>query len=70
MTKLDETILIELTNQLKSAYRKYKTFIYYDGYSSIQRMELSNFERCPKIFDEEYGINKFFIELAKIILDA
>lgn len=70
MTKLDETILIELTNQLKSAYRKYKTFIYYDGYSSIQRMELSNFERCPKIFDEEYGINQFFIELAKTILDA
>lgn len=69
MTDIEETILIELTNQLRSAYRKYKTFIYYDGYSSIQRMELSNFERFPKIFDDEYEINEFFIELARIILD-
>ena len=69
METLDEILLTQLTNQLRSAYRKYKTFIYYDNYSSIQRMELSNFERYPTIFDVEFEIDEFFQELAKIILD-
>lgn len=66
---LEEIVMTRLTNQLMSAYRKYKSFIYYDSYSSIQRIELSNFERNPKIFDEEYEIDDFFSELAKIIID-
>ena len=69
MLTQDEIILNQLTNQLRSAYRKYKTNIYYDTYSSIQRMELSNFERNPQIFDEDYEINQFFPKLAKIIVD-
>ena len=69
MLTQDEIILTQLTNQLRSAYRKYKTFIYYDSYSSIQRMDLANFERIPKIFDVEYGIEEFFPQLAKVIVD-
>ena len=66
---IKEDILTQVTNQLRSAYRKYKTFIYYDSYSPIQRMELSNFERNPTIYDEGYEIEEFFPKLAKIILD-
>ena len=66
---IQEDILIQLTNQLRSAYRKYKTFIYYDSYSSIQRANLSNFERNPTIYDVGYEIDEFFPQLAKIIID-
>ena len=69
MKTTDEIILNQLINQLRSAYRKCKTTIYYDSYSSIQRLELANFERSPQIFDNEYEIEAFFIELAKIIMD-
>ena len=69
MKTTDEIILNQLINQLRSAYRKCKTTIYYDSYSSIQRLELANFERSPQIFDDEYEIEAFFIELAKIIMD-
>ena len=69
MTSTEEIILNQLTNQLMSAYRKYKSFIYYDSYSLIQRMELSNFERNPIIYEDEYEINDFFDELANIIID-
>ena len=65
----DEIVLTQLTNQLRSAYRKCKTTIYYDNYSSIQRLELSNFEKCPMIFDVEYEMGDFFQELAEIIFD-
>ena len=66
---IQEDLLIQLTNQLRSAYRKYKTFVYYDSYSSIQRAELSNFERNPTIYDEGFEIEKFFPKLASIIID-
>lgn len=69
MTTPEETILNQLTNQLRSAYRKYKTTIYYDNYGLIQKLELTNFERNPMIFDVEYNIHEFFRELAKIIID-
>ena len=69
MKTTDEIVLTQLTNQLRSAYRKYKSFIYYDSYSTIQRLELSNFERNPRIFDEKYEIYDFFYELADIIID-
>lgn len=67
--KIKEDLLIQLTNQLRSAYRKYKTFIYYDSYSSIQRANLSNFERNPSIYGVGFEIEEFFPELAKIILE-
>lgn len=69
MKTLNDVLLTQLTNQLRSAYRKYKTTMYYDNYGLIQKMELTDFERHPTIFDVEYNINEFFIELAKIILD-
>lgn len=64
-----DKILNQLNNQLRSAYRKYKSFVYYDSYSGIQRLELANFERNPMIFNEEYDFDEFFRELAKIIID-
>ena len=69
MTKQNELILKQLNNQLKNAYRKYKTSIYYDNYSSIQRLELSQFESNPQIYNNEYKIEEFFNKLAEIILD-
>lgn len=69
MTSIDETILVQLTNQLKSAYRKCKTTMYYDSYGSIQRMDFANFEKNPQISGVEYNLSEFFLELAKIIMD-
>lgn len=64
-----EIIQDQVTNQLKSAYRKCKTTMYYDSYGSIQRMEFANFERNPQIYETEYGMEEFFQQLAKIIMD-
>ena len=69
MEKQNDIIIQQLTNQLKNAYRKYKTTIYYDNYSSIQRLELSNFENDPKIKNISYKLEDFFKELAEIIYD-
>ena len=44
-----------LANELKSAYRKYKTHIYYDSYSAIQRLKLADFEM--KNFGKEIDLN-------------
>ena len=66
-----------LTNQLKSAYRKYKTHIYYDNYSAIQRCQLADFERemfsnlsneVSSFFDED-KINNFFVNLSRKVLN-
>ena len=66
-----------LTNQLKSAYRKYKTHIYYDNHGAIQRCQLADFEREmfsnlsneeSSFFDED-KINKFFVNLSRKVLD-
>ena len=66
-----------LINQLKSAYRKYKTQIYYDNHSTIQRLQLAEFEKNmfsnlsnneSTFFDEE-KINKFFKDLAKKVMN-
>lgn len=65
----EDIIQDQLTNQLKSAYRKCKTTMYYDSYGTIQRLEFANFEREPLIFGKEYEIEEFFRELAKIIMD-
>ena len=56
----------KLLDQLKSSYRKYKTHIYYDNYSSIQRLNLSRFE-LNNFYDEdetfENKFEEFFINL-------
>lgn len=66
-----------LTNQLKSAYRKYKTHIYYDNHAAIQRCQLADFE-CEMFSDlssdessffDEYKVNKFFDNLSKKVLN-
>ena len=66
-----------LRNQLKSAYRKYKTHIYYDNHSAIQRHYLADFEREmfsnlsneeSSFFDED-KINAFFVNLSQKVLD-
>lgn len=66
-----------LKNQLKSAYRKYKTHIYYDNYSAIQRCKLAEFE-CEKFsklnnvessFFDEDKIDNFFDNLTKKVLN-
>ena len=68
MKTTEDIIQDKLTNQLKSAYRKCKTTLYYDSYGSIQRMDFANFEREPLIFETEYKIEDFFKELARIIM--
>ena len=68
MKTTEDIIQDKLTNQLKSAYRKCKTTMYYDSYGSIQRMDFANFEREPLIFETEYKIDDFFKELARIIM--
>lgn len=66
-----------LINQLKSAYRKYKTHIYYDNHSAIQRCQLAKFERekfsnlsneKSSYFDKD-KINKFFDDLAEKVIN-
>lgn len=67
---------IILINQLKSAYRKYKTQIYYDNHSAIQREDLAEFERnnflslqkeTETFFDNE-KIDETFQNLANKII--
>jgi len=70
MEELDKQKIIEqITNQLKSSYRKYKTSIYYDSYSSIQRLKLADFETNPKIKGNDYEIDEIFETLAEIVVD-
>ena len=61
-----EKLELELVNQLKSAYKKYKNSIYYDNYSSIQRVKLANFEIQNLLNDDD----SFFEKIAKQILDS
>lgn len=49
----------KLSDQLKSAYRKYKTDIYYNPYSAIQRAELAEFEA-------EHFLIRIIINLIKL----
>lgn len=59
-----------LINQLKSAYRKYKSYAYYDNYSSIQREDVARFE-LEHFYDDEVDFkskfNEYFKEFAKIL---
>ena len=58
MDNLDIKILV---NQLKSAYRKLKSHIYYDNYSQIQKFQLSEFEfeNFGISFDENFNKEDF-----------
>ena len=67
---------IILINQLKSAYRKYKTQIYYDNHSAIQREDLAEFEienflnlqNESKTFFDNEKIDETFQNLANKII--
>lgn len=66
-----------LINQLKNAYRKYKTQIYYDPHSAIQRSRLADFERVfftensnnKFTFFSKDKIDEFFINLANKVIN-
>ena len=64
MKNIYSKIKIELTNQLKSAYKKYKNSIYYDNYSSIQRLNLAEFENKYELNEND----SFFEDIAKAII--
>ena len=66
-----------IINQLKSAYRKYKTHLYYDNHSAIQREDLAVFEsknflnmknETKTFFDKKY-IDKTFKKLANNLIN-
>ena len=63
----------ELIKLLKSSYRKYKTQIYYDNYSSIQRFKLAEFEydNFRKVNNNSFieNFNTFFENFAENILN-
>lgn len=66
--------LSKLISQLKSAYRKYKTHIYYDNYSAIQRIKLANFELSnfdDKKFTSDFDLefHTFFKDFAERLVD-
>lgn len=66
MDEIYSKIKIELTNQLKSAYKKYKNSIYYDNYSSIQRLKLSEFENENNLNEDD----SFFEGVAIAIIEC
>ena len=55
----------ELTNQLKSAYRKFKTYTYYDNYGAINRGKIANFETKESLNAND----DFFKRLAEDLTD-
>lgn len=63
--KSTEELKENLINQLKSAYRKFKTYTYYDNYGAINREKLANFESLNSISSSD----EFFNDLASDLLD-
>ncbi len=63
----------DLIRLLKSSYRKYKTHIYYDNYSSIQRFKIAEFEcenfRKPNNNSFVENFNNFFEKFANDLLN-
>ncbi|MBI5680092.1 MAG: hypothetical protein HZC47_04270 [Methanobacterium sp.] len=53
----------DLVEQLKSAYRKFKTYTYYDNYGAINRAKIADFEANSDSLDD------FFEKLAMKLLD-
>ena len=76
MTENNQVSRQILINQLKSAYRKYKTHIYFDNHSAIQRCQLAKFERenfsnlsnDKSSFFDKNKINEFFNDLADKVI--
>lgn len=64
----------DLSYQLKCAYRKYKTHVYYDNYSQIQRYDLADFEfsnfsdESDKDFSQD-NFDKYFEDLANELIN-
>jgi len=66
-----------IINQLKSAYRKYKTHLYYDNHSAIQREDLAAFESKnflnikneTKTFFDKENIDDTFKKLANNLIN-
>jgi len=60
----------KLFKQLRSSYRKYKTHIYYDNYSAIQRLNISRFE-LKNFYDDkepyEKKFEEYFIHFTELI---
>lgn len=74
---MEKSTISRLSKQLQSAYRKYKTHVYYDNYSQIQRYDLANFEfsNFGKEYNKDFSqkdfdlvFDKFFYEFAEDLL--
>ena len=72
---LNEKEIKILANQLKGAYRKFKSYTYYNNYSAIDRLNLSEFEfknfcNIDSFKFDEKRMDEFFENLAeKLIYD-
>lgn len=65
--------ICKLKNQLKNAYKKFKSYTYYNQYSAIDRLKLSEFEfknfcKSDKFEIDEERLDQFFEELAKKVI--
>lgn len=65
--------ICKLKNQLKDAYKKFKSYTYYNQYSAIDRLNLSDFEfknfcKSDKFEIDEERLDQFFEELAKKVI--
>lgn len=63
MDEVYSKLKMELTNQLKSVYKKYKNSIYYDNYSSIQRLNLAQFETEFNLNEDDSYFEKIAMEI-------
>lgn len=64
----------DLKNQLKNAYKKFKYYTYYNQYSAIDRLKLSDFEfknfcKSDKFEIDEERLDQFFEELAEKLMN-
>ena len=65
--------ICKLKNQLKDAYKKFKSYTYYNQYSAIDRLKLSEFEfknfcKSDKFEIDEERLDQFFEELAEKVI--
>ena len=65
--------ICKLKNQLKNAYKKFKSYTYYNQYSAIDRLKLSEFEfknfcKSDKFEIDEERLDQFFEELAEKVI--
>lgn len=65
--------ICKLKDQLKNAYKKFKSYTYYNQYSAIDRLKLSEFEfknfcKSDKFEIDEERLDQFFEELAEKVI--